>query len=651
MQAIKIVRMQFRNFKGLRDLAIDFGQETVIRGDNATGKTSTMDGFLWLLFGKDSTDRKDFAIKTFDKHGNTLHKLDHEVSATLSVDGTEISLRKTYKEKWVKRRGSEVPEMSGHTTEYYYNDVPLSQAEYQTKISAIINEETFKLLTNPLYFNSLSWQKQREILFQLAGTIIDKDVAAGNPEFEKLLEFLSGKNIEELKRELAAKRKRLREELDAIPTRIDEANRNKPEATDTSEIEAKIAGLREQYNEIDRELENANEAHQKRLQLIRDQQNLKHGKEIRLSELQQKAKVEAGGLVSKLKAELNDITGKLSIAVKSEGANQKFIEQEQANINRYVEQVNSLRDKWNAENEKEFVFDNHKATCPTCKQALPATEIENLREKAETHFNEAKTKVLDEINTDGVRLKQRAEESEKQLNFYTQERDKAAALVSQLTDQQMQKREELHDAESNPIEPKVSEEEIALKAEIDTIVIETAPQFDLSEQKAKRQTIQNEIDAHKRLLGNKDVIESINKRIEELERQEKEFAQQLSSIEKTEFVIQQFNKEKIETVERRINSLFSYVRFKMFETQINGGEVETCECMVNGVPYSDVNNAARINAGIDIINAFIAHNQISAPIWVDNKESVNVILETRAQKIFLVVGDEGEALNTSVLNF
>jgi hypothetical protein len=35
----------------------------------------------------------------------------------------------------------------------------------------------------------------------------------------------------------------------------------------------------------------------------------------------------------------------------------------------------------------------------------------------------------------------------------------------------------------------------------------------------------------------------------------------------------------------------------MFETQINGGEAECCEALINGVPFSDANTASKINAG------------------------------------------------------
>jgi hypothetical protein len=66
-------------------------------------------------------------------------------------------------------------------------------------------------------------------------------------------------------------------------------------------------------------------------------------------------------------------------------------------------------------------------------------------------------------------------------------------------------------------------------------------------------------------------------------------------VEKVQFVIERFNKLKIDTLESKINEKFKFV--KSFETQINGGEAECCEALINGVPFSDANTASKINAG------------------------------------------------------
>src|SRR5690606_26546227 len=113
MKKVTISKLTLQNFKGIKNLAITLNPITKVFGDNATGKTTLVDAFTWLLFGKDSTDRKDFSIKTFDSQNNVIHKLDHEVTATCSVDGEEMTLRRVIREKWVTKRGSENAELTG----------------------------------------------------------------------------------------------------------------------------------------------------------------------------------------------------------------------------------------------------------------------------------------------------------------------------------------------------------------------------------------------------------------------------------------------------------------------------------------------------------------------------------------------------------
>ena len=55
-------------FKGAKSLSISFEpNENFVYGRNEAGKTTLFDAVWFLFFGKDSTGRQDFSIKTFDK--------------------------------------------------------------------------------------------------------------------------------------------------------------------------------------------------------------------------------------------------------------------------------------------------------------------------------------------------------------------------------------------------------------------------------------------------------------------------------------------------------------------------------------------------------------------------------------------------------
>jgi len=158
---------------------------------------------------------------------------------------------------------------------------------------------------------------------------------------------------------------------------------------------------------------------------------------------------------------------------------------------------------------------------------------------------------------------------------------------------------------------------------------------DVEKQKQAITAQRSELSAEVAQMGN---AEALKARIAELEQRETELANEYGKIEAQLFQIEEFMKVKCELLEEKINSHFELVTFKLFDTQVNGAIIETCEVLVNGVPFSTgLNNAARINAGIDIINTLSKHHEVSVPIVIDNAEAVTKLIDTDAQVIRLIV--------------
>src|SRR5690625_810803 len=258
MRKIQLLNLKLVNFKGIKSFQVDFnGNDTKVFGENGTGKTTLFDAFVWLLFNKDSNNSSNFDIKTLDKDGNVIHKLDHEVEATLLVDGKELILKKVYKERWTKQRGSATESFSGHTTDYYINGVPSKKKDYDETIAETLDENIFKLLTSPAYFNeNMHWTERRNLLLEIAGDITDEDVIASRKDLAKLLDVLNGNSIEDHKKIIAAKRREINKKIEEIPTRIDEIHRNLPDISSLdeekikSEIDKLSFAIEEKENEI-----------------------------------------------------------------------------------------------------------------------------------------------------------------------------------------------------------------------------------------------------------------------------------------------------------------------------------------------------------------------------------------------------------------
>ena len=254
---IRLIKLRLLNFKGIREFVLDAqGKDVRVYGDNGTGKTTLSDAWHWLLFGKDSKDQANFEIKTLDQNNEPIHNLEHEVEGVLEIDGKKLKLRRVFREVWTKKKGSAKETFSGHTTDYFINDVPVKAGEYNDRIAEIVDEKVFKMLTNPAFFNEvLHWEERRNILLEVAGDITDEEVISSDKRLERLAEVLTDRTIKEHRKMIRAQQKQINEELEKIPVRIDEVYKSLPAIDiDQAAVEKNLSELRKQKQEKEKEL-------------------------------------------------------------------------------------------------------------------------------------------------------------------------------------------------------------------------------------------------------------------------------------------------------------------------------------------------------------------------------------------------------------
>ena len=629
---IKINKLILQNFKGIKSLEINAdGENLNIYGDNATGKTTVFDAFTWLLFGKDSLGRSDFGIKTQDESGNVIHNLEHSAECELLIDENVLTLKKVFAEKWTKKRGSAEAEFTGHETKYFINEVPATKKEYEQKIASIIDETLFKIITNPLYFNEhLKWQDRRAILMSLCENITDDDIIANNEQFSPLISELKGRTVQEYKKILQSKQTAINDELKAIPQRIAEANLAIPKT---------IVGIDEnQKSAIEKRIE---ELQSKIISIKNGAGVIDADRELQELKLKRKMLENEKCDVSALETELHSAISKHQTTVFSINDWKRQIDNFKTNISECEKKVATLREEWHTVNEKQYT-DN--GICPTCGQPLPNEMIETAKVK----FNTSKVSELEEITKQGKREKENAEKSQ-QLCFEVQEQLKIAENEADT----IRKKIDSLTAEIEQTKADFEEKRKAAINDIDNLIAEATKRGAESEEsiKASIYTINEEINAERAKLSEIDKViaehtlaEKQRARISELEADEKRLAGEYAELDKMAFLIDEFIKFKVKLLSEEINNHFKYAKFKLFEEQINGGIAECCEVTYKGVPYSDLNNASRINIGLDIINTLCKLNDKFAPVIADNMESVNNPFRIKSQFIALRVSNNKELM-------
>lgn len=648
MKEIKLKKLRMVYFKGFKDFEVEFNDDrTVISGRNESGKSTIGDAWFWLLFGKDSLGSADFQIKTI-VDGKVVEKVEHVVEGVLEIDGSITTLKRVLVENWVKPKGSDTEYLKGNETKCFYDGVPVSVTEYNSRIKDIVDESLFRLITNTNYFHSLKTDDRRNILISLAGEISNSDIISEKPELSDVVKMLEATSTEDLKRKIAAENKRVRECLEKIPTRIDEVKRGMPEAVDHDAIEKEIALKKKELANVEKTLDDEQERVKAQIEEANRKRRQVGELQLKQENIISNAKLAAQRVANEKNKDFHNFNSllqeKKEKAQKAKRALEEH-ESEKKSLSANLEEAKKDREilvqAFHEESVTKYEQEAGCLTCPLyghqCSDEEAVFKFAQGNTNAEAEFTKLKREKLDRINEKGSAAKDRIEKAEKKLEDwdadYQKLKEKTEAAVSEYERLAKTTPEEV---KPEPVIKEQIKEWAELQEQIDSIKIEEVING-RSELSSRKKELNDEILALSVKLNVKTQIEAAFKRVEELEAEKRVLAQELAAEEKKEHALLQFSKLKMQEVDKRVNGKFKHVTFKLFDKTYEGNEYETCETLIGGVPYFSANNAGRINGALDIINAVCEYHGIFAPIFVDNAEGVNEIIPTKSQLIELRV--------------
>lgn len=411
-----IEKIKISNFKGIRELEVDFGAVTRISGMNGTGKTTIPDAFCWVLWNKDSRGNTpgsyDFHEKPLNEDGDEIHNLDTTVELDCRLDGQRFNLKRTQRENWVKKRGSEEAVFQGNTSTYWINDVETKLSDFKARIAQIASEEVFRLIGSLSAFNALDWKKRREQLIALSDLDVDA-MLLQQEQYRPLADECGqrGIQVDNLRKVLQDQRRRTNDELKMIPVRIDEARKALPEfkpnevrdaeyivkdsLEDIERINGYIAEIKAQsgtagYNDQILALET---------EVLSLQRTIADGYRTDMRKLEQERTI-ASDAYRRAADALSDTKRRLE-------RDRKELEEAEA-------ARDALRADYRSEYERKFIHPEIEGVCPACKQPLPEKMIQAAIDEACKSFDaDKKARLLDikKRGTDKAAEVKRLEES------------------------------------------------------------------------------------------------------------------------------------------------------------------------------------------------------------------------------------------------
>lgn len=633
-------KLVIKNFKGIEELEVNYDASvTNILGANHTGKTTTADAIMWVQFGKNSDGQTKFGISPKDKENNIIPNLENVVELTMAADDHVYALRKVRKGVTNKQ-----DVLTGSTVECFINDRRLTLTDYQEEIKMICPENLFKAITSPQYFNSLTADQQRALLVKMVGETSPTEVAAGDEDFAAMLKEIGGDDIKAYREHLSYQMKQVKESLSALPERITENEEMRQQLQDAG---TNFSAMRKRLDEIEGAINKYDEQLLDSTAAVtqHQQQRAEIRRQLGEIEKEQQAITYRIDAENRKQAKLHDDkVADLEYQVKDISKN---IDRKADEIQRYEQDLQSIelhaadfRKRWQEVEAETFEWDTTKETCPTCGQPLPVIDVERLKKDANDRWMNAHMAKQDALDAEVTNIKERKRRAEAalfdgRLQLETLKEQQAAA--ERQLDEARQETVVSCKAEDDDRWAELESEREQLTHQLNIMTAEVMGSGDNQIILQNKADLQKQRDQLKADLGRENLIAMRTERIEELSEQMRTLNQQLTELESKDYTANRFENAMIKDLENRVNGLFDLVRFSMFETLLNGSTRPTCVMTMHGVPYNDLSNSEKINAGIDLIKAMSRYNDVYAPIIIDNAESCNHILPTECQQIRLVV--------------
>lgn len=639
---IKLKKLMLQNFKGMKEKEVVLkGENASLLGQNASGKTSVFDSLTWVLFDKDSTGASKFQVRPLDAEGNQIDNVEIMVEATLDVDGKEVVLKKVQKQNWVKDRTTQEQKFKGNENEFEVNGYPKLEKDYKEYISSLVDEELFKLITNPQTFTSLPWKKQREMLMKLVGEVSDIEIAQTDEKFTDLISELEQASTDDIQKKYNKALSGWKKKQIEIPARIDEVSKQISDI-DVAELELQRNALKEQIAEDEEQLNGNNSAS---AALQKETDGIMELK-FEQSSIEQKA-------FEKLQAERkvwNDKSNKAENGFKEAENKHKMseldVERIRGTITRNETEKKRLLGLWTEERAKTFTeykelpaFDESYLICPTCGQALTEelksqkiADYENRRKQHILDYNNSKKifesekdERVDDINKRGVGIVETMKNDKAEI-------EKLEAVIAQCKADKIrfnkEKSEAMEALSKIPERPDLSDNQEYERLSLEIAKKEEALKSmntgsDYSNQlKIKIAGEREELYMVEKKIASADNT-AVEERIAELQAEQKEIGQKVADQEKVICLLDEFIRTKMNRISESINAKFKTVSWKLFGDLVNGGIKETCECVIDGIPYAGLSNGQKIVAGLDIISSLSELYGVSAPIFIDNAEAIS----------------------------
>ena len=635
MKKIKFNSLYIKNFRNINELKIDFNDKTTyIMSINGKGKTNALSSIMWCLFGKDIYDTKQFVISPIinGQEDNSL------TTVVKMIVNDNYVIERTYKDRKTTLK-------TGWLIDGEESLVAITQTKYnQELLENLVDEETFKSLSNVNYIPNLHWKDLKALIFELIGDIKDEEVLLRS-DFDLIEEYVTKFGIDQTQELVKDTEKKLNEDIKRLETEyqtlmntkekyVAEDNESEQLKTRKQEIENILFQNQKENEKLNEQREHYRKAEEK---IRHKEQEIKiFDNEIELTRKKIKEYEElynqAGTSVEDLRAkDVKQLMQEIDILGREKEQLNHYIEDRKMSLNDIKEHGNSLKNK-------EIKIENSK--CSYCGQELPEEKKKETLEKfkkqqleelqnIKDNYDEQKRILADYENDLKI-----CEEKLHNKNVELENIDKKEYQVEEETDRQKRLRVAKKEKELQLKDLKAKKE--AFEKELDLLKMQfeymeypSEPENDLFPLKLELDDINEKLAT---TITLSKIEEDINNTYNELQNKKDN---KNTNKDKMQEIIK-FNNIKADLLKEKVRKYFDIVNFKTKEYTQTGEEVETFKiCNEKGVEWKETNSANKILLGIDLIQGIQKAKDLEIPILIDNTEQITSEIETKGCQLIM----------------
>ena len=644
--------LHLENFKGTKDKTYEFGKTTRVSGMNRLGKTTIATAWFWLL-----ADKNYELVSNPNIRPDDVEECVPTVTVVLDVDGKKITIAKMQKRKVGKPDANGISKVT-LTNTYEINSVPKTERDFKADLEELgLIVDNFLVCSHPDVFTGQKQADMRKVLFKMASTKTDAEIAATSEDTADVAKLLESYKFEEIEAMNNASKKKAVEQLDAIPNQIIGLEKAKVDV-DVAEQELAKAELERKITEVDQKIVGVGNAveslRQEEMQLQFDMsvitQNMSRELSAKRRELENSLE-NYNPVVENIRKNISKTEGQIVDNIKAiadaDTERKKLGEQYNA------EKAKAFDEKPYLFDESKWVFDESTTVCSLCGQTLPVEKIEQLKADFESRKEKARadaTKRLadakndfvattnsnfEEIKVKGFAKKNLIEELTKNnadlqaILDDLKEQEKVAAARKEELSKQLAEIPEEADFTQNEEYVKLNARHNEVLAEIERLQAADDAEI-VASLKIEKEDLKSQLEETNKIIAQAANNVRIDEQIADMQHKQCEYEQAKADAEKILYQLSEVSKRKNDLLVDEINSHFSIVRWRLYDYQKNGNYKEICVPTVldeeTGIykVFGDTTNTGReIEAKIDICNSFQKFFDMYVPIFLDGAESLN----------------------------